>query len=112
MCLPGELGRVAVSTPAVPSRPEFSSGPGRGAPWLTLNSGRCDHCLLDRLDRAGNSEPGLLLQRALELEYALNAGVTVSMDEIAADEFWAMRVIQEERERCERETAGRGTCGG
>ena len=71
------------------------------------DGGRCDHCPLDRLDGAANSEPGLLLQRALELEYALKAGVTVSLDEIAADEFWAMRVIQEERECRERETAGR-----
>ena len=69
------------------------------------DGGRCDHCPLDRLDGAANSEPGLLLQRAVELEYALKAGVTVSLDEIAADEFWAMRVIQEERERRERETA-------
>jgi hypothetical protein len=51
------------------------------------------------LDAAANSEPGTLLQRALELEYALKAGVTISLDEIAADEFWAMRVLQEERER-------------
>jgi len=71
------------------------------------DGGRCDHCPLDRLDAAANSEPGSLLQRALELEYALKAGVTVSLDEIAADEFWAMRVIQEERECRERETGGR-----
>jgi hypothetical protein len=50
------------------------------------------------LDAAANSEPGTLLQRALELEYALKAGVTISLDEIAADEFWAMRVIKEERD--------------
>jgi len=71
------------------------------------DGGRCDHCPLDRLDAAANSEPGLLLQRALELEYALKAGVTVSLDEIAADEFWAIRVINKERERRERERAGR-----
>ena len=68
---------------------------------------RCDHCPLDRLDGAANSEPGLLLQWALELEYALKAGVTVSLEEIAADEFWAMRVIKEERECRDREKAGR-----
>ena len=71
------------------------------------NNGRCDHCPLDRLDGAANSEPGALLQRALELEYALKAGVTISLDEIAADEFWAMRVIQEERECRDRESGGR-----
>ena len=69
--------------------------------------GRCDHCPLDRLDAAANSEPGLLLQRAVEMEYALKAGVTVSLEEIGADEFWAMRVIKEERECREREAGAR-----
>jgi hypothetical protein len=32
--------------------------------------------------------------------------LTFSLDEIAADEFWAMRVIKEERECRERETGG------
>ncbi len=68
------------------------------------DGGRCDHCPLDRLDAAAHSEPGTLLQRALELEYALKAGVSISLDEIAADEFRAMRVIAEERERRDAES--------
>ena len=64
---------------------------------------RCEKCPLHRLDAAQHSEPGSLLQRALELEYALSAGVTISLDEIAADEFWAMRVVYEERRKWERE---------
>ena len=87
-------------------RREELSDPGL-CPDAPDNGGRCDHCPLDRLDGAANSEPGLLLQRALKLEYALKAGVTISLDEIAADEFWAMRVIKEERECREREAGAR-----
>ena len=83
--------------------------------WALRREELCDPCLCPdaRMTVAGVttarstgwiSEPGLLLRRALELEYALKAGVTISLDEIAADEFWAMRVIQEERESRDRET--------
>ncbi len=75
-------------------------------PDAPVDGSRCDHCPLDRLDAAANSEPGLLLQRAIELEYALKAGVSIPLDEIAADEFWAMRVIQEERECRDRGDGG------
>ena len=60
---------------------------------------RCEKCPLDRLDAAQHSEPGQLLRQALDLEYALKSGVTISLSEIAADEFWALRVLQEERDK-------------
>jgi hypothetical protein len=65
--------------------------------------GRCDHCPLDRLDAAQNSEKGLLLRRALDLMGALKLGVKVSMEEIRADEFQAMLIITAERDALERE---------
>jgi hypothetical protein len=64
---------------------------------------RCDHCPLDRLDAAQSSEAGLLLRRALDLRAALKLGVRVSLDEIRADEFQALVVLEEERDALDRE---------
>jgi len=66
---------------------------------------RCDHCPLDRLDAAQSSEPGQLLRRALDLRAALKLGVRLSLDEIAADEFHAMLIIEEEQARFDDERA-------
>jgi hypothetical protein len=63
------------------------------------DGGRCDHCPLDRLDAAQSSEAGSLLRRAVELRTALRMGARVGLDEIRADEFWAMVIVDEERER-------------
>jgi len=65
--------------------------------------GRCDHCPLDRLDAAQNSEVGQLLRRALDLRAALKLGLKLSLDEIAADEFHAMLIVEEEEQRADRE---------
>jgi hypothetical protein len=67
------------------------------------DGGRCDHCPLDKLDAAQSSEAGLLLRRALDLRAALKLGVRIGLDEIRADEFWAMLTVEEERERYDRE---------
>ena len=64
---------------------------------------RCEKCPLDRLDAAQHAEAGQLLRRALDLRAALKLGVKVGMDEIAADEFYAMLIIEEEQDRLERE---------
>jgi hypothetical protein len=69
------------------------------------DGGRCAACPLDKLDAAQSSEKGLLLRRALDLMGALDLGVRVSLDDIAADEFRAMLIIADERERLERERA-------
>jgi len=66
---------------------------------------RCDHCPLDRLDAAQNSEPGQLLRRALDLRAALKLGVKLSLDEIAADEFHAMLIVEEEQAKWEQQRA-------
>ena len=68
---------------------------------------RCDHCPLDRLDVAQASEPGQLLRRALDLRAALKLGIKLSLDEIAADEFQAMLIIEEEQARFDEERAKR-----
>ena len=65
--------------------------------------GRCDHCPLEKLDAAQNSEAGLLLRRALDLRAGLKLGIRISLDEIGADEFGAMLVFEAEREQLDRE---------
>jgi hypothetical protein len=67
------------------------------------DGGRCDHCPLDRLDAAQSSETGLLIRRAIDLRAALKLGVRIGLDEIRADEFIAMLVLEEERDRLDRE---------
>jgi hypothetical protein len=67
------------------------------------DGGRCDNCPLDKLDEAANSDAGLLIRRALDLRAALKLGVQVGLEEIAADEFHAMLILEEERDRLEQE---------
>jgi hypothetical protein len=67
------------------------------------DGGRCDHCLLDELDAAQNSEAGLLIRRALELWGALKLGVRIGLDEISADEFYALQILEDERGRLDTE---------
>ena len=64
---------------------------------------RCDHCPLDRLDAAQNTEKGLLLRRALDLRSALKVGVRIGLEEIRADEFHAMLILDDERDLFDRE---------
>jgi hypothetical protein len=44
-----------------------------------------------------------LLRRALDLRAALKLGVRIDLDEIRADEFHALVVLQEEQEQLDRE---------
>jgi hypothetical protein len=67
------------------------------------DGGRCDHCPLDRLDADQSSETGLLIRRAIDLRAALKLGVRIGLDDIRADEFLAMLVLEEERDRLDRE---------
>ncbi len=68
---------------------------------------RCDHCPLDKLDAAQTSHAGLLIRRALEIHAALNLGIQIGLDEIAADEFMAMLILEDEKQRLERERTPR-----
>lgn len=66
---------------------------------------RCEKCPLDRLDAAQHSEAGQLLRRALDLRAAIKIGIHLGLDEIAADEFYAMLAIDEAQEQYENERA-------
>ena len=75
-------------------------------PSTSLSTGfgtRCEKCPLNRLDAAQHSEAGQLLRRAIDLRTALRLGVSLSLDDIAANEFFAMVIIEEEQDRLERE---------
>jgi hypothetical protein len=47
----------------------------------------------------------LLIRRALGLRAALNLGIHIGLDDIRADEFYTMLILEEERDRLERERA-------
>jgi len=72
-------------------------------PNASDNFTRCDDCTLDRMDQAEASEAGQLLNRALRLKSAMKLGLTVTLADIAADEFVALQILEEERERYEAE---------
>ena len=72
------------------------------------DGGRCDHCPQDRLDAAQSTEAGLLIRRAIELRAALNLGITIGLEDILADEFYTMLLLDGEREQYERERSSNG----
>lgn len=65
--------------------------------------GRCDHCPLDKLEQAQNTALGLLLQRAIDTRNALKLGIRFGLDDIPADEYYAMVIFEQEQEKYERE---------
>jgi hypothetical protein len=55
------------------------------------------------LDAAQSSQAGLLLRRAIDLRAALKLGVRIGLDEIRADEFRALILLEDERDALDRE---------
>jgi len=51
---------------------------------------------------------GLLIRRAIDLRAAMQLGVSIGLDEIGADEFCAMLILEEERELLDRERSPHG----
>ena len=45
----------------------------------------------------------MLIRRALDLRAALKLGIHLGIDDIRADEFYAMLILEEEREKLDRE---------
>lgn len=64
---------------------------------------RCQACPLTRLEAAMDSHAGLLLQRAIDLEAALKLGFHLTLDGVTAEEFTALQILSNERERREAE---------
>jgi len=88
-----------VAFPAIPC----PLGAARGRSPRPDDGDRCDHCTLDRLDRAQSSEAGLLIRRALDLRAALKLGINRTLDDIRADEFHGMLILEDEGEKLDRE---------
>jgi DNA-directed RNA polymerase subunit RPC12/RpoP len=70
---------------------------------------RCPKCPLARLDSYEATAAGQLLQRAIDLKCAMKAGVQVRLGEIAEDEFRALLLVEQERDRWEQETRREST---
>ncbi|MBN1567934.1 MAG: hypothetical protein JXA73_08800 [Acidobacteria bacterium] len=64
---------------------------------------RCRHCPLTKLDLAHHSAVGRILQRALNKRALMNAGIALSIEDIGADEMYALLIIEEEQKLFEEE---------
>ena len=62
-----------------------------------------DDCQVTRLQECMQSLAGVLLDRALTLDFALEKGFTTSLDDVPADEYNILRVLQAERNKHEPE---------
>lgn len=60
-------------------------------------------CPLDRLKADYSGPHGKLIQAAIDLKSALSAGLMLSASEIAADEYQALLILDEEVKRFESE---------
>lgn len=49
-----------------------------------------------------------MIRRALELRAALNLGIHIGLEDIRADEFYALLILNDEREELERERTTHG----
>ncbi len=65
-----------------------------------LHADDCPVYLVQDLLRSGN---GFLIQRALQLEFACNKHFSPSLDDIPADEFLTLQLLEAERNKYERE---------
>jgi len=95
--LPGLLG---------PAREQLCD-PGRCPDAPDGEHERCGHCPLNRPDAAQLTDTGQSLRRALDLRSALSMGIRIGPDEIDADEFFAMQVVEQERGEYGNEVARR-----
>jgi hypothetical protein len=86
-------------------RDQLCPGPGDCAyvlmadPRASVNSPRCDECPITLLDDYLGSPAGLLISATIDLDFALQAGVTVSLREIGFPEFLRLRLLTQERNR-------------
>ena len=71
----------------------------------------CEHkegeCPRELLDAAQHSEAGQLIRRALDIKALIRAGITLTLDDIAADEMFAILIVEEEQTRYDDEKAAK-----
>jgi hypothetical protein len=68
-------------------------------PFANPNSPACDECPLSMLDEYLATPAGRWISQTIDLDFALQAGVTVSLKDIAYPEFLLLRFLSEERNR-------------
>jgi hypothetical protein len=92
-------------------RGQLCPGPGECGdvlmrdPFANAESEPCAECPLALLDDYLASPAGRLIASTINLDFALQAGVTVSLKEIAYPEFLLLRFLVEERHRFHNEEA-------
>ena len=63
----------------------------------------CDLCPTAALDRYLGTSMGRRFHAALEIDFALRAGFTVTLEDLTCIEFGLLRLLDEERHRYEKE---------
>ncbi len=98
-------------------REQLCPGPGECPdvlmrdPFADANAPACDECPLALLDDYLATPAGKLIGQAIDLDFALQAGVTVSLQEITYPEFLLLRFLSDERNRFQAEAAERARNG-
>jgi hypothetical protein len=71
----------------------------------------CDECPVLLLDEYLTSRAGQSILATIDLDFALQAGVTVSLSDITFPEFLRLRLLSEERNKFHEETVRKGRHG-
>jgi hypothetical protein len=72
-------------------------------PFATADSERCEDCPLSALEDYLESAAASSIAATITLDFALRAGVTVTLAEISYPEFLRLRLLAEERDRYQEE---------
>lgn len=68
---------------------------------LLVRRERCATCPLDKLDSAMTQNP--VLHRAFDIDFALRAGIRLTLDEIDVEEFRALKILRTEQDKYQSE---------
>jgi predicted RNA-binding Zn-ribbon protein involved in translation (DUF1610 family) len=68
---------------------------------------RCESCPLTKLDESGAMPEGSLLRRVSQIDFALQSKFTLGLGDVTTEEFEALRILQQERDRYENEVKAR-----
>ena len=81
-------------------------------PRATDGSARCGECPAALLDEYLASQAGQLIQQTIDLDFAIQAGVTIHLSDISYPEFLLLRFLSEERNRFHEEEMKKATSRG
>jgi hypothetical protein len=86
-------------------RDQLCPGPGdcpdvlMADPFAGASSARCEECPLTLLESYLGTGAGQTLLQTIDLEFALQAGVTIHLEDIGFRDFLLLRFLAEERNR-------------